>query len=45
MSFATEESEGKFKTLTHTTFSFDDVRKAHEMMESASHLGKILLTT
>lgn len=37
-------AEGKFKTLTHTTFSFDDVRKAHEMMEAAAHRGKILLT-
>lgn len=36
--------KGQFKTLTHATFRFDEVRKAHEMMEAASHRGKILLT-
>ena len=36
--------KGQFKTLTHTTFAFEDVRSAHEMMEQASHRGKILLT-
>ena len=36
--------KGQFKTLTHRTFAFEDVRAAHEMMEQAAHRGKILLT-
>ena len=35
--------KGKFKTLTHATFPFEEVRQAHEMMEQAAHRGKILL--
>lgn len=35
---------GQFKTLTHATFPFSDVRAAHEMMEKAAHRGKILIT-
>jgi len=36
---------GQFKTHTHATFPFDDVVAAHQMMEAATHRGKILLTT
>ena len=38
-------AEGRLKTVTHTTLPLAEAAKAHEMMESASHLGKILLTT
>lgn len=38
-------AEGRVKPVTHTTLPLAEARKAHEMMESASHLGKILLTT
>jgi putative PIG3 family NAD(P)H quinone oxidoreductase len=36
-------AKGQFKTLTHATFPFEEVRQAHEMMEQAAHRGKILL--
>lgn len=35
---------GKLKAVTHDVFTFADARASHQMMESASHLGKILLT-
>ena len=38
-------ADGRLKTVTHTTLPLAEAAKAHEMMESASHLGKILLTT
>ncbi len=37
-------ASGKIKPLTHATFPFEDVAKAHQMMEDASHVGKIILT-
>ena len=37
-------AEGKIKPLTHKTFPMEDVAKAHQMMEDAQHVGKILLT-
>ena len=36
---------GTVKPIIHATFPLDDAQKAHEMMESSSHLGKILLLT
>jgi len=38
-------SRGALKPVTHVTLPLSEARKAHEMMESAAHLGKILLTT
>jgi putative PIG3 family NAD(P)H quinone oxidoreductase len=38
-------AEGSIRTLVHDTIPLDDVRRAHELMESGSHSGKILLTT
>ncbi len=35
---------GQVKPVTFATLPLADARKAHEMMESAAHLGKILLT-
>src|SRR5207249_3568913 len=35
--------KGLVKPLVHATFPLDQARQAHEMMESSSHLGKILL--
>lgn len=37
--------EGRVQTLVHATIPLDDVRRAHELMESGEHSGKILLTT
>lgn len=37
--------KGLVKPLIHATFPLDQARQAHEMMESSSHLGKILLVT
>lgn len=36
---------GKAKPSIHATFPLEDARAAHEMMESSSHAGKILLLT
>ena len=35
---------GKVKPHVHATFPLAEAAKAHEMMESSSHLGKIILT-
>ncbi len=37
--------KGLVKPLIHATFPLEQARQAHEMMESSSHLGKILLLT
>lgn len=37
-------AKGQLKPVTHATLPLGDARKAHEMMEAASHKGKILLT-
>ena len=37
--------KGLVKPLIHATFPLEQARQAHEMMESFSHLGKILLVT
>jgi NADPH2:quinone reductase len=37
--------KGLVKPLIHATFPLELARQAHEMMESSSHLGKILLVT
>lgn len=37
--------EGKAKPIIHATFPLEDARAAHELMESSSHVGKILLLT
>ena len=34
---------GKFKPVVFATFSFADAAKAHELMESSDHIGKIIL--
>jgi NADPH2:quinone reductase len=36
---------GSVRPLIHATFPLEQARHAHEMMESSSHLGKILLVT
>lgn len=36
---------GAVKPLVHATFAMEDARKAHELMESSAHLGKIMVTT
>ena len=35
---------GTVKPVIHSTFSLEDVAKAHELMESSKHIGKIVLT-
>ncbi len=37
--------DGMVKPIIHATFPLDQARQAHELMESSSHLGKILLLT
>jgi putative PIG3 family NAD(P)H quinone oxidoreductase len=37
-------ADGKVRPVVHGTVPLDDVRRAHELMESGSHTGKILLT-
>lgn len=36
--------QGCLKPLIYKTFSFDEVVKAHELMEASKHIGKIILT-
>ena len=36
--------EGRVKPIVHATFPLTEARQAQEMMESSTHLGKILLT-
>ncbi|MEP6845373.1 MAG: NAD(P)H-quinone oxidoreductase [Panacibacter sp.] len=36
---------GKFKPVIYKTFPLDDAAKAHALMESSEHIGKIVLTT
>lgn len=35
--------QGKFKPVIYKTFPLEDADKAHELMESSSHIGKIVL--
>ncbi|HEY9037972.1 MAG TPA: NAD(P)H-quinone oxidoreductase [Roseovarius sp.] len=37
-------AEGRLAAQTHKIFPFEDAMKAHEMMEKATHRGKILLS-
>jgi len=36
---------GKLKILVHETFALENANKAHRMMESSVHIGKIILDT
>ncbi len=36
---------GKIKPVIHATFSLAEASKAHALMESSTHIGKIVLTT
>ena len=40
-----ELDAGRIRSVTHATFPLEQAAKAHELMESSTHLGKILLTT
>ncbi|MFA6187626.1 MAG: NAD(P)H-quinone oxidoreductase [Phycisphaerae bacterium] len=35
---------GKIKPVIHSTFALTDAAKAHQLMESSQHIGKIILT-
>jgi NADPH:quinone reductase len=37
-------TSGRIKPIIHTTFPLADAMKAHELMESSQHIGKIILT-
>ena len=37
-------SSGKIKPVINTTFALGDAAKAHQLMESCQHIGKIILT-
>jgi NADPH:quinone reductase-like Zn-dependent oxidoreductase len=36
---------GAVKPIVHATFPLRDAAEAHRLMESSSHIGKLLLTT
>jgi putative PIG3 family NAD(P)H quinone oxidoreductase len=38
-------ADGTVKPIVHRTVPLDDVRRAHEIVEESSHIGKVLLTT
>ncbi|MER2194640.1 NAD(P)H-quinone oxidoreductase [Methylobacterium brachiatum] len=40
-----ELEAGRIRSVTHATFPLEQAEKAHALMESSAHLGKILLTT
>jgi len=40
-----ELDAGRIRSVTHTTFPLEEAGKAHALMETSAHLGKILLTT
>ncbi len=37
-------ASGQIKPVIHTTFALTDAAKAHQLMESSRHIGKIILT-
>ncbi|MEQ1740242.1 MAG: NAD(P)H-quinone oxidoreductase [Methyloglobulus sp.] len=37
-------TSGRVKPIIHSTFALTDAAKAHELMESSQHIGKIILT-
>jgi NADPH:quinone reductase len=37
--------EGKIKPVIYATFPLEEARRAHELMETSTHVGKILLLT
>jgi NADPH2:quinone reductase len=37
-------NKGRMKPVIYKTFSLDEARQAHELMESSAHTGKIVLT-
>lgn len=37
--------DGRIKPVIHATFPLEEARKAHQLMESSAHLGKIMLVT
>ena len=38
-------ASGKIKPIIHSTFPLAEASKAHALMESSQHIGKIVLTT
>lgn len=40
-----ELDSGAIRPVIHATFPLEDARRAHELMETSAHLGKILLVT
>jgi len=37
-------SDGTVRPIIHATYTLDDVRQAHQVLEESSHIGKVLLT-
>jgi NADPH2:quinone reductase len=37
-------ASGQIKPVIHSTFALADAPKAHQLMESSQHIGKIILT-
>ncbi|MBA2573895.1 MAG: NAD(P)H-quinone oxidoreductase [Nocardioidaceae bacterium] len=38
-------ADGRVRPIVHASYTLDDVRSAHELVESSNHIGKVLLTT
>ncbi len=38
-------ADGVVRPIVHATLPLDDVRTAHELVESSAHIGKVVLTT
>jgi NADPH:quinone reductase-like Zn-dependent oxidoreductase len=38
-------AEGRVRPIIDSTVALDDVRAAHERVESSAHIGKVVLTT
>lgn len=37
-------SDGTVRPIVHATYPLEDVRRAHQVLEESSHIGKVLLT-
>ena len=38
-------ADGTVRPIVHATVPLDEVRRAHEIVEASSHIGKVVLTT
>ena len=38
-------ADGTVRPIVHATVPLEEVRRAHEIVESSSHIGKVVFTT